>query len=272
MSRRGAWLGVVLVVTSRAVAGTAAPLAVSADATVTAAGVHVVVGVENTGGEPLRGVSAEMRYRLAERRGEPTALAAGARQQWTVDFPAPDGPRGDALIVLVRWEDHAGARHSLPYARAVETPGLLPTEAQVLLEPEPAVGHERTVVRITNATSEPLRARLVALIPEEFFTTPEAQPIEVPPRETIAVPIDVQSHGPGGTTYPLHAILQFEQGGIPRTIVAATSLGIGATPSRATLRPLVVGGAVLLTAVAVVLAANRAAARRPPVDGPSRPT
>lgn len=271
MSRRARWLGVVLIVTSRAAAGALPPLAASVEATF-ATGVHVVVAAENVGGEPLREVSAEVRYRLVERRGEPVALAPGERHRWEVDFAAPEGPRGDPLIVLLRWQDPAGGRHSLPYARAVETPGLLPTEAQVLLEPEPAQRHERAVVRITNATPAPLRARLVALIPEEFFTTPAAQPVEVPPRQSVAVPIDVQSHGPRGTTYPLHAILQFEQGGIPRVIVASTSLGIGATPSRAALRPLAVGSGALALAVAGLLVAQRAAARRRHVDGPSRPT
>jgi len=271
MARRARWLGVVLLVTSRAAAGALPPLAVSAEATF-ATGVHVVVVAENTGGEPLREVRAEVRYRLAERHGEPASLAPGERHQWSIEFAAPDGPRGDPLIVLLRWQDPAGARHSLPYARAVETPGLLPTEAQVLLESAPAEGHERAVVRITNATPAPLRARLVALIPEEFFTTPEAQPVEVPPRQSVAVPIDVQSHGVPGTTYPLHAILQFEQGGVPRTIVAGTLLGIGVTAQPAGLRPLTVGGAALVLAVAGVLAANRAAARRRHIDDPSRPT
>ena len=113
---------------------------------------------------------------------------------------------------------------------------------------------------------------VVALIPEEFFTTPAAQPVDVPPRQSVVVPIDVQSQGPAGTVYPFHAILQFDQGGIPRAIVASVPLGIGGTPGRSRLRPLAVGGAVLAVALAGLLAANRAAARRRHVDDPIRPT
>jgi glyoxylase-like metal-dependent hydrolase (beta-lactamase superfamily II) len=129
---------------------------------------------------------------------------------------------------------------------------------------------ESAVVQITNATGEPLHARLVALIPEEFFTTPAAQPVDVPPRQTVAVPIDVQSRGPSGTTYPLQAILQFTQGGIPRTIVAGTVLGIGTTPNRPMASPLAVGIAALLIALGVVGAAQRMARKRR-VDGGAGP-
>src|SRR5262245_2222863 len=198
MSRRARWPGPVLVLSTRAAAGSDPPLAVYADATFTPA-VHAVVTAENVGSAPLDDVTAEIRYRLVERRAAAVALAPGERHQWTVEFPAPERPGGDALIVLLRWTDPAGARHSLPHARALDTPGLLPTEAQLLVEPQPAEGHERAVVRITNATPDPLHARLVALIPEEFFTTPGAQPVDVPPRESIVVPVDVQSQGPTGT-------------------------------------------------------------------------
>jgi len=160
------------------------------------------------------------------------------------------------LIVLVRWHDASGQKHSQPYARTVETANLLPTEAQVMVQSEPASGHERAVVQITNATGEPLHARLVALIPEEFFTTPEAQPVDVPPRETVAVPIEVQSRGSMGTAYPLQAVVQFTQGGISRTIVASTVLGIGVNPGRPMLRPLTVGIAALVAALVALLAAQ----------------
>lgn len=261
MCRRAAGLAVGLALASRAVAGAAPPLAVSAEATFADA-VRVVVTVENTGSAALPGVEPEVRYRLAERHGEPATMPPNGRHTWNVEFPLPGGPSGDVLIVLVRWEDPTGTHRSLPYARVVETPGLLATEAQLLLESEPAGGYERAVVRITNATGNPLHARLVALIPDEFFTTPAAQPVEVPARESIAVPIDVQSHGPAGTTYPLYALLQFEQGGVPRAIVAGTLLGIGTTPDRSTLRPVTVGVAALLLAVATLVAANRRAAQR----------
>src|SRR5262245_4357391 len=224
MLRRACWLGVVIVaLAARTDAADALPLAISADATV-ADVVRVAVTIENASGVVLSAVEPEVRYRLAERRGEPVALAPGERHVWTVEFPPPPGPSGDVLIVLARWRDAAGERHSQPYARALETAHLLPTEAQLMVQSEPAAGHERAMVQITNATGDPLHARLVALVPEEFFTTPEAQPVDVPPRETVAIPIEVQSRGPSGTTYPLQAIVQFTQGGIPRTIVASTLL------------------------------------------------
>jgi hypothetical protein len=260
MLRRAHWLAVVLAVASRAGADATAPLSVSAEATFGEA-VRVVVTVDNTGSEPLPLVTPEVRYRLVERRGDPVTLAPSDRHAWSIEFPPPPVPSGDALIVVVHWQDATGTRRSLPYARVVDTPGLLPTEAQLLLEPQAAAGHERAVARITNATAEPLRARLVALIPDEFFTTPVAQPVEAAPREGVAVPIDVQSHGPPGTTYPLYAILQFEQGGIPRAIVAGTLLGIGTTPSRSALQPVTIGVAALLLALVILFAANRRAAR-----------
>jgi hypothetical protein len=153
----------------------------------------------------------------------------------------------------------------------VETANLLPTEAQVMVQSESAAGHERAIVQITNATGDALHARLVALIPEEFFTTPEAQPVDVPPRETVAVPIDVQSRGPAGTTYPLQAVVQFTQGGIPRTIVASTLLGIGAIPNRPVASPLTVGVIALLVAVAVLAAAQQVARKRRIDDTSGRP-
>jgi hypothetical protein len=261
MFRRARWLAVVLAVASRAGADATPPLAVSA-AVALGEAVRVGVTVENTGSAALSMVEPEVRYRLAERRGEPATVPPSGRHTWNVEFPLPGEPSGEALIILVHWQDPTGARRSVPYAQVVDTPGLLPTEAQLLLESEPATGHQRAVARITNATGNPLHARLVALIPDEFFTTPTAQPVEVPAREGIAVPIDVQSHGPAGTTYPLYALLQFEQGGVPRTIVAGTLLGIGATPDRSTLRPVAVGVAALLLAVATLVAANRRAAQR----------
>lgn len=270
MLRRACWLGVVIVVfAGRTGVADAPPLAASAEATV-ADVVRVTVTIENTSGAALSAVEPEVRYRLAERRGEPAALAPGERHVWNVEFPSPSGPSGDVLIVLVRWRGAAGERHSQSYARVVDTAGLLPTEAQVILQSESAAGHERAVVEITNATGDPLHARLVALIPEEFFTTPQAQPVEVPPRETVAVPIDVQSRGPAGTTYPLQAVVQFTQGGIPRTIVASTLLGIGATPDRPMVSPLTVGAVALTIALAALLAAQQKARRRR-VDGPSGP-
>jgi hypothetical protein len=270
MLRRACWLGVVIVVLGgRADAANAPPLAVSAEVMVTDA-VRVAVTIENTSATAFAAVEPEMRYRLAERRGEPAALAPGERHLWNVEFPSPAAPSGDVLIVLVRWHDAEGHRHSQPYARVVDTAGLLPTEAQVLVQSEPAAGHERALGQFTNATSVPLRARLVALMPEEFLTTPEAQPIDVPPRETLAVPIDVQSRGPAGTTYPLQAVVQFTQGGIPRTIVASTLLGIGVTPDRSIASPLLVGFSALAVAVVGLLAALRMARRRQ-VDGMSGP-
>jgi len=270
MLRRACWLGVVTVVlAARTGATDAPPLAVSADPTV-ADVVRVAVTIENTSGAALSAVEPEVRYRLVEHRGEPVALASGERHVWTVEFPAPAAPSGDVLIVLVRWRDAAGERHSQPYARVVETAHLLPTEAQVMVQSEAAAGHERAVVRITNATGDPLHARLVALIPEEFFTTPEAQPVDVPPRQTVAVPIDVQSRGPAGTTYPLQAIVQFTQGGIQRTIVATTVLGIGATPDQPVVSPLAVGVSALVVALGVLVAAQQLARRRR-VDGMSGP-
>jgi hypothetical protein len=256
---RAAWVGLSLAIASRAAAA-GVPFVVSAQTTF-GEDVGVVVTIENTSGQTLAAVHPEIRHRLVERHGEPTVLAAGGRHAWHTSFPLPRGPYGDALIVLVRWQDEAGTTRSIPWAGVVETPGLLPTEAQVLLEPGSGPGHERALVRITNATADPLRARLVALLPEEFFTTPVAQAVEAPPRQSVTVPIDVQSHGPPGTTYPLYAILQFEQGGVPRAIVAATQLGIGVSPSRSALRPLAVGGTALAVVVAGLLAANRRAAR-----------
>jgi hypothetical protein len=270
MLRRASWLGVVIVVlAARAKAADALPLAISADATV-ADVVRVAVTIENTSGVVLSAVDPEVRYRLTERRGEPVALAPGERHLWTVELPPPPGPSGVVLFVLARWRDAAGDQHSQPYARAVETAQLLPTEAQLMVQPEPAAGHERAVVQVTNATGDPLHARLVALIPAEFFTTPEAQPVDVPPRQTVAIPIDVQSRGPAGTTYPLQAILQVTQGGIPRTIVASTLLGIGVTPNRPVASPLVVGIGALLVAVGVLVLAQYMARKRR-VDAMSGP-
>jgi hypothetical protein len=252
-----------LVAAPRAGAASTPPLSVSAEATFGEA-THVVVTVDNAGSETLSAVTPEVRYRLVERHGDPVPLAPSGHHAWSIEFPLPHGPSGDALIVVVHWTDTSGARHSLPYARVVDTPGLLPTEAQLLLEPQPAAGYERAVARITNATPNPLRARLVALLPDECFTTPVAQPVDAPPRESIAVPIDVQSRGRPGTTYPLYAILQFEQGGVPRALVAGTLLGIGTTPSRSALRPTTVGTTALLVALAVQFLANRRAPRGHP--------
>jgi hypothetical protein len=254
------WLVAALLAVSRGVT-LAGPIVVTADATFTDA-VRVVVEATNAGTEALRLVSPEVRYRLAERTGAPVDLAPGSRHSWRVDFPLPGGPGGEPLIVVARWEDATGTRHSLPYARALDTPGLLPTEAQLIVEPEPAAGRERALVRISNATADPLRGRLVALLPDECFTTPVAQPVDVAPRQSIRVPIDVQSSGPVGTTYPLYALFQFEQGGIPRAIVAPTLLGVGVTPNRGSVRPLTVGTGALLLALGVLVAANWQAARR----------
>src|SRR5262245_9566378 len=66
LSRRARWLGIVLVLTSRAATGSGPPLAVSADATFTPA-VRAVVTAENVGSAPLDDVTAEIRYRLVER-------------------------------------------------------------------------------------------------------------------------------------------------------------------------------------------------------------
>lgn len=262
MSRGVRGFVLAVVAAARALDASAVPpLEVSAEVAFGDA-VHVVVQVANGEGEALHTLVPEVRYRLTERTGSAVDLAAGARHAWQVDFPAPHGPGGDALIVLLRWADPGGTHRSWPYVRLVETPGLLPTEAQMIVEPKSTVGYEEADVRITNATASPLRGRLVAVLPEECFTTPVAQPVDVPPRDTLAVPITVQGEGPPGATYPLYAILQFEQGGIPRAIVGRTILGIGSSPDRSTLRPLTVGTLVLLLAVTVVLLANRRVARR----------
>src|SRR6187401_2072942 len=88
MLRRAGWLGVAIVVLAgQANAADAPPLAVSADATV-ADPMRVVVTVENSSGEPIA-VEPVVRYRLAERRGEPAALSPGERHVWNVEFPSP---------------------------------------------------------------------------------------------------------------------------------------------------------------------------------------
>jgi hypothetical protein len=261
MLRAGRSLLLAAALASRPAAAGEVALDVAADATMGAT-VAVTVSVTNRGAEEATAVAPEVRYRLAERTLEAAVLPAGARRTWAVEFPLPSEPGGEMLVVLVRWQDARGARHSVPYARVVETPGLLPTEAQLLLGSQPAAGHEIALAQIVNATPTTLRGRLVAIIPEEYFTTPLAQPVEVAPRETIAVPVAIQSEGPPGTSYPVYAVLQFAQGGISRAIVAGTTLGIGTTPDRSTLPPLVVGTAMLALAVGVTLLANRRAARR----------
>jgi hypothetical protein len=222
---------------------------------------EVAVTVSNRGDTALRAVAPEVRYRLVEHTGAPAVMRVGDRHTWHTGFPLPSGPGGDVLVVLVRWEDANGG-HSLPYARVVETPGLPSTEAQVLVASQPATGYEQATVQIVNATGKPLRARLVAVIPEEYFTTPVAQPVDVAPRQTIAVPIKIQSGGAVGTTYPFYASLQFTQGGMSRAIVAGTTLGVGTTPDRSAVPPLAVGTTLLLLAIAVTLFANQRAARR----------
>jgi hypothetical protein len=258
---RGLALGLVAV--ARAVAAAPLPLDLSAEATF-ANTVRVAVRVANASGAPLGAVTPEIRHRLLTRTAPAIDLAAGARHEWQVEFPLPARAEGDALIVLVRWVDAAGHGRSQPYARLVETPGLLPTEAQMIVEPLDAEGYQLAAVQITNATGNPLRGRLAVVLPDEFFTTPQAQPVDVPPRETLRVPITVQSDAAAGTTYPLYAILSFEQGGIPRTIVGATVLGVGGSPNRSRVRPLAVGAVGLLLAVGAVLLANRRAGRRAP--------
>jgi len=261
MPRGARGIALAVVAAARTVVAAPMPLDLSAEATFADA-VQVAVHVVNTSGAPLRAVAPEIRHRLLERTAPEIELAAGARHVWQVAFPLPARAQGDALIVLVRWTDAGGQRHSQPYARLVETPGLLPTEAQVIVEAEVAEGYQQAGVRITNATGNPLRGRLAAVIPDEFFTTPAAQPVDVPPRQTLRVPITVQGDAEAGTTYPLYAILSFEQGGIPRAIVGETVLGVGGSPNRSRVRPLAVGLAGLLLAIGAVLLANRRAARR----------
>jgi hypothetical protein len=256
--RRVAMLVVVL---AAAPAAAIAPLHISADVEFADA-VRVAVTIENASGEEARALAPQIRHRLLERDGEPVTLPPGARHTWRLDFPLPGGPRGDALIVLARWQDARGRRRSLPWVRAVDTPGLLPTEAQLIVDTESAAGREQAGVRISNATPDPLRARLVAVIPEEFFTTPVAQPVEVPPRQTVRVPVAVQSHGERGYDYPVYAILQFEQGGVPRVIVGTTTLEIGGAGRRAPVEPLIVGSTAVILAVGAVVLASRQAARR----------
>jgi hypothetical protein len=261
MPRGARGLALGLLALARAVAAAPLPLDLSAEATFADA-VRVVVRVANASGAPLGAVVPEIRHRLLARTAPAVDLAPGARHEWRVDFPLPGRAEGDALIVLVRWVDAAGRRRSQPYARLVETPGLLPTEAQVIVEPQVAEGFQLATVQITNATGNPLHGRLAAVLPEELFTTPEAQPVDVPPRQTLRVPITVQGAADAGTTYPLFAILSFEQGGVPRAIVGETVLGVGGSPRRSRVRPLAVGAVGLLLAVGAVMLANRRVARR----------
>lgn len=261
---RGSGIAVLVLATAlRATAADTPPPAPSLAVDVTFGDALVVtVSAENSTAAARSAVGPEVRHRLVERHATPVTLAPGARHTWTETLPLPPGPGGSVLVVLLRWTEPDGTRRSRPFVRVVDTPGLLPTEAQLLLEPTPVAGRERATARITNATGTPLRGRLVAHLPVEHFTTPVAQPVDVPPRQTIAVPIDVQSDGPAGTTYPVYVALEFEQGGLPRAIVAGAELGIGVVAGRSKVRPLAVGATALLAAAAVVFLANRRAARR----------
>lgn len=239
-----------------------APLAIDASTTLTADGTTLRLGVQNTGDTPARDVRPSIHHQGVTHEGAPLAsLAAGNTHDWTIALARPAEPGAFPAIVELRWVDATGATRTTPHVVAVGTPGLPPPDVTLAFETTPIGRYGRATLTLQNHGPVPIHGRVVVALPSELVTEPVSQAADVAAGQRLVLPIVLQRQGdarPG--TPPAFAFFDYGLEGRRHVVVSRTTVDVRAPTG--SVSPLVVGGAALALALAVLAVAWRIAARR----------
>ena len=226
--------------------------------------VRVRLIVTNVGDQPVRDVAPELRYRLVERTPAPAPMIQqGEQYVWEASFARPPTAGQDPVIAIVRYRNAFGRQSSLPHVSVVTT-GEAPSPDVVLTLTQPDTGSfPRVVATLSNGGTDVLRGRLVALLPDGYFTEPTSQAVEILPGRNLSVPLAVQRLG-GRVVgrVPVGAILQLEVAGTRQAMASSTTLIVSTDTDPRTATPLWVGFVAMLVAFGLLGVALRVSARR----------
>jgi hypothetical protein len=269
-ARRRLWAGrvpaLVLAVFAPCVAGGAGlPLDLAAWVE---PGPEATIHVRATNGtpEPAHAATPTVVFRHRTTAGDSVELAPGATHEWSITLPETPSAGSFPATIRVRHTTPAGESASAVAITLVTAPGAPPdgVRATFTVDPVTRFGAGRVVLETTGP--EPVAGRVFFALPGGLSTDPESQPATVARGAPTFVDLVVENHGaPPSHTYSAYAVLQYDAGGVPQSTVARAEVTVLAGGARHGAVPLVVGGAALVVAIAVLVAALRRSAKRRPV-------
>jgi hypothetical protein len=221
-----------------------------------AGGPELELTAANVGDATADDVVPEVLYRHRELRGDAAPIAPGARHAWRFALQAPPPGTTFPAIVRVRWQGGSAVL-------VAGVPGTDAPEETVrahLDAPRVAgVGHAALVVE--NPGARPVAGRAAFVLPDGLTTDPATVPAEAPAGGRVTLPLVIEGRAPPGA-YPGFAVLEYDADGAHHTVIARTVLDVVADDPARRRRPLLIGGAALAAALAVLSLALRAGRRR----------
>jgi hypothetical protein len=262
--RRSVVLGVLLVT---------ALLAHSAGATITIElnaegrvddGVTFTLSAKNSGNEAAHDVEPEVVYEGKTSRGDAlAALAPTTSHEWKFVLPAPPGTGTYPIIVRLRYADANGYPLSALLVHLQRTAGARSGPARPTLTSSPVSRFGNAHLVIENPGPQPLAGRLTLVLPTEFQTDPENQPVQVPAQGRQEMPLVFQNAGAlPGSTYPIYTTFEYDQDGLHHAVVAGASVSVVVGSEGWHVPPLAIGGGALIVVIGVLGLAWRNAAQR----------
>jgi hypothetical protein len=240
----------------------AAEVAITVDATAAATTV-VTVRATNSGPGAVRDIVPEVRLRSTSRRGDAVpALGDGDTHVWSVTLPAPDTGGTYGVVARVAYVDARGTAASAVGVGLVATSGAPDDPVTATLAVQPIDTHGAAALTLVNPTPALVAGRVHPVLPSELGTDPETFPAQVLPGGCATATFVLENDGAEpGRTLPLWALFEYERDGLHRTVVAGAALPIVPRRAAGTATPILVCGASLAVAGALLALAWRRTAR-----------
>jgi len=195
--------------------------------------------------------------------GDAAHLTPGTQHEWRLALFAPPRPGTFAPTGRVRYVDALGERASVPVAALFATPGAPATAVGARLEVG-AIGLASSGrVVLDNGGTDAIAGRVAFLLPDGLGTEPESLPAQVPGGRQTVVQFTVERRGgPPPGEYPVYALFEYTADAVQHAALARTIVRVAEGDDGRRARPLLVGGAALAIALALLAVAWRRSARR----------
>lgn len=217
--------------------------------------VRVTLSVTNAGSDTAYAVMPDVEVDGARGQGAAVPeLEGGEAQAWQLTLPAPAGPGAYPVVARVRYTDARGTPLSAVTVDVACT-GACALESLHVAFPAWTLFVEEgylVSVAVDNGGPAPIAGQLRAVLADELPVDLERQAVAVPAGGHVDVPVVIRNaHAQPGGAYTAWAIVEVDEAGGHRTVVARTPVLVTEGAERAASGAAAVVAAALLGAVGV---------------------